>query len=287
MKLFNTDFVYRKNVYKGETNLETKEQLLAYLKEIETWEKKQKDLFFWEKLGRIPFKLLDRITPKWIQKKIGELVDELGSYIQTGGKYLVSEEAMLKWINQLSSYKKIQSLGDIKNLPLEDMIKISEGLAKNRAAFASIQGATTGVGGLFSLVVDIPMILGISLKTLQEIAMIYGYDPKDKKERIFIVKCLQFANADIVGKEAILKDLSMIDEKSSADVIQQLKGWQEVFYTFRDQFGWKKFFQAIPIAGILFGSIANKNMIETIAETGDMLYRKRRVKDRLKEMPSL
>lgn len=264
--------------------METKEQLLAYLQEIEAWEKKQKDLFFWEKIGRIPFKILDKLTPKWIQKKVAELVDELGSYIQTGGKYLVSEQAIIKRINQHSSVKNIHSIEEIRNLPIEEMKKISEQLSKNRAAIATVQGASTGVGGLFTLVVDIPVILGISLKTLQEIAIIYGYDPNDKIERIFIVKCLQFANADIVGKEAILKELSEMDKQSSTDVIQQLKGWQEVFYTFRDQFGWKKFFQAIPIAGILFGAFANKGMIENIAETGNMLYRKRRVKERLEEL---
>lgn len=264
--------------------METQEQLLGYLKEIEAWEKDQKDLFFWEKLGRIPFKILDKLTPKSIQRTIGKLVDELGSYIQTGGRYLVSEQAIIKRINKFSSYKNIQSIEEIKKLPIDDMMKITEQLGKNRAAIATVQGASTGVGGLFTLVVDIPVILGISLKTLQEIAMIYGYDPNDKRERIFIVKCLQFANADIVGKEAILKDLWKGNEhKASTDMIQQLKGWQEVFYSFRDQFGWKKFFQAIPIAGIVFGAFANKGMIETIAETGNMLYRKRRVLDRLKE----
>ena len=119
------------------------------------------------------------------------------------------------------------------------MIAISEKLSKNRATFATLQGATTGVGGLFTLAIDIPVVLGTSLKTLQEIAIIHGYNPNDKKERIFIVKCLQFANSDIVGKEAILKELSSMHENknTSENMIQQLKGWQEVFFTFRDQFG--------------------------------------------------
>lgn len=152
--------------------METKEQLLAYLKEIETWEKKQKDLFFWEKLGRLPFKLLDKFTPKLLQKKIAELMDELGSFIQTGGKYLVSERTLFKQINQISSIQ-IKSIEEIRNLPIEVMMNISDKLAKNRATIATMQGATTGVGGLFTLIVDIPVILGLSLKTLQEIAMIY------------------------------------------------------------------------------------------------------------------
>lgn len=270
----------------GECYLETKQQLLTYLKEIEAWEKDQKGLFFWEKLGRIPFKILDKLTPKFIQQKIGEVVNELGSYIQTGGKYLVSEKAIIKRINKFTSYQHVESIEDIRKLPIKDMINISEQLAKNRAKVATVQGASTGFGGIFTLVVDIPVILGISLKTLQEIAIIHGYDPNDKKERVFIVKCLQFANSDIVGKEAILKDLSkmQLNNHSSEDMIQQLKGWQEVFYTFRDQFGWKKLFQAVPIAGMIFGAFANKSMIENIAETGNMLYRKRRIYEKLQSI---
>lgn len=265
--------------------METKEQLSSYLLEIEKWEKDQKGLFFWEKLGRLPFKLLDKITPKFIQEKIGVLVNELGSYIQTGGKYLISKQAMLKKIEKKTSVP-IETLEDVGNLPIESMISLSTNLQSNRAKFATVQGASTGFGGLFTLAIDIPVILGTALKTLQEIAIIHGYDPNDKEERVFIVKCLQFASADIVGKEAILKELSMKNDKKdkSQDMISQLKGWQEVFFTYRDHFGWKKLFQMVPIAGMIFGAIANKGMIEDVSEAGIMLYRKRRIYDKMHQL---
>ena len=63
------------------------------------------------------------------------------------------------------------------------------------------------------------MILGTALKTLQEIAIIHGYDPNDKMERIFIVKCLQFTSADIVGKEAILQELSTMNSSKRLQII--------------------------------------------------------------------
>ncbi|MFJ8235302.1 EcsC family protein [Ureibacillus sp. NPDC094379] len=266
--------------------METKEQLNQYIKEIEAWEKDQKGLFFWEKLGRIPFKILDKVTPAFIQNKLGVLVNELGSYIQTGGKYLVSEKTTIKKIQTLSSKDEINSIEEIGKLPIKEMILISEQLRKNRVKFATVQGASTGVGGLFTLVVDIPMILGTALKTLQEIAIIHGYDPSEQKERVFIVKCLQFASADIVGKEAILNELAMMHEEKNSpqSMISQLKGWQEVFFTYRDQFGWKKLFQMVPIAGIIFGAFANKGMIEDVSEAGIMLYRKRRLYDKLHKL---
>ncbi|WP_107924973.1 EcsC family protein [Lysinibacillus parviboronicapiens] len=269
--------------------MENKEELEIQLQTIQAWEKDQNGLWFWEKLGRIPFKLLDKMTPAFIQNKIAVLVDELGSYIQSGGKYLINEQAMLKRIRNASSYKNIITISDVGNIPLEDMIILSDKLQSERAKLATIQGASTGIGGIFTMAIDIPMILGMSLKTLQEIAIIHGYDPNDKLERIFIVKCLQFSSADIVGKEAILEELSTMhkDKNVSENMISQLQGWQEVFFTYRDQMGWKKLFQMIPIAGILFGAIANKGMIQDVAEAGTMLYRKRRIYEKLNELDNL
>ena len=267
--------------------LETKEQLYVYLKEIEKWEKDQKGLFFWEKLGRLPFKILDKMTPKFIQEKIGLLVNEIGSYIQTGGKYLISEQQMIKKIKKITS-TPVDSIKDIGHIPIKDMMNVSKQLQKDRSKIATVQGASTGVGGIFTLAIDIPIILGMALKTLQEIAIIHGYNPNEKEERIFIIKCLQFSSADIVGKEAILKELSMMNESNnpSDSMIRQLKGWQEVFFTYRDHFGWKKMLQMVPIAGIIFGAFINKGMIEDVSEAGMMLYRKRRIHEKLQQIES-
>ncbi|KEZ47235.1 EcsC family protein [Metabacillus indicus] len=263
--------------------METKEQLLARLKEIEEWEDDQKGLFFWEKIGRIPFKILDKLTPAFIQKKIGVLLDELGSFIQGGGKYLTQKNGMLKKVQQLVPDKTIETIGDLKTVPLNVMNIVSGDLKTNRGNVATVQGATTGFGGVFTLAVDIPVILGLSLKTLQEIAVIYGYDPDEKEERIFIVKCLQFASADVVGKEAILNELSGYYGRSAkpADMLSKLQGWREVVYTYRDHFGLKKLLQMVPVAGMLFGAYTNRSMIKDIAEAGIMLYQKRRILERL------
>lgn len=266
--------------------METKEQLQDYLLEIEKWEEDQKGLFFWEKLGRLPFKVIDKLTPKFLQEKIGILVNELGSYIQTGGKYLISENGMIKKIKKSTSYP-IETIDDIAKMPIEDMTEMSHQLQSERSKLATVQGASTGFGGIFTLVIDIPLILGMALKTLQEIAIIHGYDPNEKKERVFIVKCLQFASADIVGKEAILKELANMHHSKNdgpESMISQLKGWQEVFFTYRDQFGWKKLLQMVPVAGMIFGAFVNKGMIEDVSEAGMMLYRKRRINERLYEL---
>ncbi|AET59464.1 hypothetical protein HPL003_13565 [Paenibacillus terrae HPL-003] len=296
---------------------ESQDLLRHELKTIEAWEKEQKDIFFWEKIGRWPFMLLDRLTPKIIKDKLEQLLNELGSFIQNGGKYLVKEETVLNKLKRTAcehvirqngadsnsntqdrlhdgenadsdgSFEPTWGLKQAAELPLTIMDQTADDITSGRITFATAQGATTGIGGVFTIAADIPMLLGMSLKVLQEMAICYGFNPDEKQERIFIIKCMQFASSDIVGKKAVLEELALFDDSSrQAQVFSQMQGWREVINTYRDQFGWKKLFQMVPIAGILFGSIANRSAIRDVAEAGKMLYRKRRILMRLAEEES-
>ncbi len=273
--------------------IDTQENLHAALREIEAWERDQKDLWFWEKLGRLPFMLLDKITPKFVQEKLGQAVDEIGSYIQNGGRYLISERSIIERMQRNAAPDGVNELPDeeaasieqVAVMPLAVMNLSAEQLAASRKAVATLQGATTGIGGIFTLAVDIPAVLGLSLKIIQEIAICYGFDPKNKEERIFTVKVMQFASSDIIGKKAILEELSAYDKAGRGNqMMSQLQGWREVVAVYRDNFGWKKLFQMIPVAGMLFGAIINRGMLNDVAEAAAMLYRKRRVLLKLAEI---
>ncbi|MDF2722693.1 MAG: hypothetical protein K0Q59_2368 [Paenibacillus sp.] len=266
---------------------ETKEQLEKELAKIAEWERGQKDLWFWEKLGRLPFVLLDKLTPKAIQQKIGQAIDELGGYVQTGGRYLVSEKSVLESLARAAKdtgYKGSPpaTVAEAGRLPLATMDMAADRLTESRKTFAAVQGATTGFGGFFTLAIDIPALLGLSLKVLQEIAICYGFDPNDPKERVFIVKCLQFSSSDIVGKRAVLDDLNTFEgDSKDKQLASQLQGWREAVAMYRDNFGWKKLFQLVPVAGMLFGALLNKSTVHDVAEAGKMLYRKRAIVGRL------
>lgn len=163
--------------------IDSKDWLQSEFLRVEAWEKDQGDLWFWEKIGRLPFKIMDKWTPKFIQTKMGTLLDELGQYIQTGGSYLSSTTKIKSYYPNMG----IDSVEDVNTLPVSTMDKAVKDMTKNRKNIATIQGAGTGIGGIFTLSLDIPVLLGLQLKTLQDIAICYGYDPNDKKERLFII----------------------------------------------------------------------------------------------------
>ena len=265
---------------------DSKEYLMNELDIVRQWEKDQKDLWFWEKIGRLPFVLLDKAMPKAVHKILGKLFDELGSYIQTGGEYLIHEGHTISHVAKAAgSPGHSLSLEEIGHLPISVLNQVAEETIKKHKQIATMQGATTGFGGIFTLAIDIPALLGISLHVLQEMALIYGYQPREKSERVFIVKCLQFASADYVGKKSILSQLAETDpEKIQREAISEFQGWREVISTYRDNFGWKKLFQIVPVIGILFGAFINRSTVEEVAEAGMMLYRKRRIIDKLKKL---
>ena len=265
-------------------HLETPAQLRAALEEVTRWEKSQNHLMIWDRITRLPFKLLDKLTPKVISDKIGLILDELGGYIQNGGKYLVAGR---KVGTLMATHNRAAGGLDTGPYPLYVMDAASLELSRIRRKFATAQGATTGFGGLFTLAADIPATLGLSLKVIQEIGLCYGYDPTDKTERIFTVKVMQFALSDVVGKKAILEELNLQaggDGDISAGTnaaISKIQGWREVITVYRDNWGLKKWLQAIPVAGMFFGAYTNRKTLEEVAEAARMLYRKRRILERL------
>ncbi|WP_019422310.1 EcsC family protein [Paenibacillus sp. OSY-SE] len=274
---------------------EQRSELKQALKEIETWEQEQRDLSILEKIGRMPFTLLDRFTPKGLQQKIAELLDELGSYLHTGGNYLVQEKSVLKKLHANWQEADPATAGQyaepdialVEAMPLAVCDRVAEQVREANKTMAFAQGATTGFGGIFTLAIDIPAVLGLALKVLQETAICYGYNPNDVRERVFIVKCMQLATSDVVGKRAILKDLADYDNPDRArDAISEVQGWRETMASFTDSFGWKKLFQSIPVLGMVLGSFMNRSMIHDMAETAQNMYRKRAVKARLRELNS-
>jgi hypothetical protein len=270
-------------------HLETREELQAALAGIARWEKEQNKLMIWDRITRLPFKLLDKVTPKVIHEKVGKLLDELGSYIQNGGNYLVAGRKVGLLMETASKAAGAPEKGPF---PLAVMDAAAQKLSQSSRNVATAQGATTGFGGVFTLAADIPAILGLSLKVIQEIGLCYGYNPTEKAERIFTVKVMQFASSDIVGKRTILRELNLQaggdgDITAGANAaVSSIQGWREVITVYRDNWGWKKLLQTVPVAGMFFGAFINRKALEDVAEAAQMLYRKRRIMARLAELDS-
>jgi hypothetical protein len=141
---------------------------------------------------------------------------------------------------------------------------------------AAVEGGITGAGGFLLALADFPVLIGIKLKLLFDIASIYGFNVKDYKERVYLLHIFELAfSSDIHRKKIYLKMVDW-DKKSKElpDDINQFD-WRNFQQEYRDYIDLAKMAQLIPIIGAPVGAIVNYRMIKKLGLTAMNAYRMR------------
>ena len=93
---------------------------------------------------------------------------------------------------------------------------------------AAVEGGVTGAGGVLLGLADFPILIGIKIKLLFDIAGLCGFDVKDYKERVYILHIFEIAFSSDVRRKEIYKKLLLWEEysKTLPDDIQQFE-WRD------------------------------------------------------------
>ncbi len=74
---------------------------------------------------------------------------------------------------------------------LSESLPAREAAVKQRIEFyrttAAVEGGITGAGGILLGLADFPILLGLKIKLLFDIASMYGYNVEDYKERVYLL----------------------------------------------------------------------------------------------------
>ncbi len=141
------------------------------------------------------------------------------------------------------------------------------------------EGGITGAGGFLMSMADFPILIGIKLKMLFEIAAIYGFDVKDYRERLYILHIFQLAFSSKKGSQRVYEQMQNWDEKlivlpENADEFD----WQTFQQEYRDYIDLAKLAQLLPVVGAAVGAVANYQLIKKLGRTAMMGYRLRLLK---------
>ena len=141
---------------------------------------------------------------------------------------------------------------------------------------ASIEGGITGAGGLLMGLADFPILLGIKLKLLADIATLYGFDLRDYKERVYLLHIFQLAFSSHQHRRSIylqMEDWDRMKETLPADVNQF--DWRGLQQEYRDYIDLAKMAQLIPGIGAVVGLVVNYHLIKKLGGTAMNAYRMR------------
>jgi len=159
-------------------------------------------------------------------------------------------------------------------------LEITEAILKERIEMykktAAAEGGITGAGGILLAFADFPLLIGIKIKMLFEIAQKYGYDVSDYKERIYLLHIFQLAFSSHEHRKNVY--MQMIDWKTKVaslpNDINQFE-WRKFQQEYRDYIDLAKLAQMIPIIGAAVGLIVNYRLIQKLATTAMNAYRMR------------
>ncbi len=137
---------------------------------------------------------------------------------------------------------------------------------------AVVEGAGTGAAGILLGLADFPLLLTIKIKFLFEVAAIYGFNPKEYEERLFILHVFQLAFSSDETRRNTLDTIENWEERKQQIVEMD---WRKFQQEYRDYIDLAKMLQLVPGIGAIVGAYANNNLLKHLGETAMNAYRLR------------
>jgi hypothetical protein len=144
---------------------------------------------------------------------------------------------------------------------------------------AAIEGGITGAGGFLLGLADFPILIGIKIKLLFDIASLYGFDVGDYKERVYILHIFELAFSSHEHRRNIYLKMVDWEEKTQelpADINQF--DWRNFQQEYRDYIDLAKMAQLVPLIGAPVGIIVNNNLLKKLGKTAMNAYRMRLIR---------
>lgn len=165
---------------------------------------------------------------------------------------LIDKKKSLKGMNKMAGQNNLKNLG-----------------------IAAVEGSSLGLLGIG--LPDIPVFIGVVLKSVYEIGLSYGYDYRNTDEQYFILKLLEASLASDDEKEAAsmqmdkLIDYYVKEVPMGYDMDFQMRQTADAFAA---DMLCLKFIQGLPLVGIIGGAV-NVSYCKKISDYARIKYQKR------------
>ena len=221
----------------------------------------------WQKKMQSKPSLLNRLS-KSVQVKINSYIPEKVHKVIT--------TTLRQMIKGVLFGAKFTTRKPVPVASLQTTEEALERMIKNYRHTAAAEGGITGAGGILLGLADFPILLGIKLKMLFDIAALYGFDVKDYKERVYILHIFELAFSSQQHRQNVYKKMDNWDQKKQAlpDDINDFD-WRAFQQEYRDYIDLAKMAQLIPGIGAVVGVVVNYKLINQLGNTAMNAYRMR------------
>ncbi len=169
----------------------------------------------------------------------------------------------------------VRDLTELKHKPLEECDALAAGVGASAQTLALVEGAATGAGGVYTTLLDVPLLFVLAVGSIRKIGHCYGYSLDARKDRHFVLGVLVAAMAGWleVRRERIhhlreLEDLLIVETQE--DIVAE----EALSFLFQ-----LEIFEDVPGIGAASGAALNWFFIRRVNETARMVFQERWLRD--------
>ena len=227
----------------------------------------QKELTAWQYKMQANPSLLNNLSKK-IQTKINARIPEKIHHAIT-----LSIKQMIRGVLFSATHTTAPSLLTGNLQQREEAVQKKINWYKKTAA---VEGGITGAGGILLGLADFPILIGLKIKLLFDVAVIYGFDVNDYKERVYLLHIFELSFSSDVHRKNIYAKMTDWEEKRKnlPEDINQFD-WRNFQQEYRDYIDLAKMAQLIPVIGAPVGVLVNYHLIKKLGITAMNAYRMR------------
>ena len=225
------------------------------------------DLAAWRRQVTKGPNLWDHAT-RGVQDKINQVIPEKVHAVVTAAMEKMTSGILTG--SQVTTAKPLLA-GSLQER--EDQVRAR--IAAYRAG-AAVEGGVAGAGGFLAAAADFPILIGIKIKLLYDIAALYGRDLKDFDERLYLLSIFQLAFSSARHRHVVYAGMA---DWEAAHAIRPKRledfDWRRFQQEYRDYIDLAKLAQMIPVVGAPIGAVVNFRLVDRLGETAMNAYRMR------------
>lgn len=268
-------------------------------KQIVDWEKNLNEYIptdferLFDKWLELSFEKLDQDVRDQFFKSMDNWLFQLHAFIQHSESQLNTIERLLKEARMFD--EQIDQIADMKQLSIDQLTYLADQQISKYRVYSFTQGGLSGTGGVL-LGIDIPAMIMLNLRAVQNIALVYGYDVNIPFEMMTSLKVFHASTLPkrmrgtgwnrLIEEAHQTKDQYFYFYEDSEELTDET--WLEqplvqilksiVIMMFR-----KKLIQGVPIIGMAIGASMNYKLSRQVTEFAHHYYKMRYLMEKQEE----
>jgi hypothetical protein len=217
-----------------------------------------------------------------MQRKPG-LFNKAAKHMQTKLNNLIPEKAhkaitaiIKKMVQAVLFGARHTTAAPVQDMPLAVRETLALAKIDQYRKTAAVEGGITGAGGFLMGLADFPLLLGIKIKLLFEIAHVYGFNTDDYKERVYLLHIFQLAFSSQEHRRDVYRKMQNWDlQYPGITKDSNVFDWRAFQQEYRDYIDIAKMAQLVPIIGAPVGIVVNNRLVKKLGVTAMNAYRMR------------